>query len=213
MAQGTVAKLLKVAWLSIGLGILIEILIAVAVLLSGYFPGLKPLLSDLFQKVTWSALVCIGLAFGKAMSNSGAFGTGASGFLVAPLAFVIARSVHKSASQMLGLAWDHPAAALLVVLGLLKAVEYAALGWQLSKYEGYPAATLGAHLKCGAVIGVLFGGAILGASLLLGGKLTFPVLLSRAINELIFPVGCSMVLYAAGFAGRMMPRPTQTLVK
>lgn len=60
-------KVLRVAWLSVGLGIVLEILLLVLAAFTdtgGASP--KPFISDLAQKISWSFIVCIGLALGLA---------------------------------------------------------------------------------------------------------------------------------------------------
>jgi hypothetical protein len=50
---------------------------------------------------------------------------------------------------------------------------------------------------------VIFGSATLAVMVWLAAKpIPPPELLSRGINELLFPVGCSLVLYAAEVLGR-----------
>jgi hypothetical protein len=52
----------------------------------------------------------------------------------------------------------------------------------------------------------VFGGAIL--ALTLGaapGAVPAPNLVSRGLNELLFPVGCALVLFSAGALGNRMP--------
>ena len=55
----------RVAWLSIGLGIALEVLLLVLAAYTGTGGATpKPFLADLVQKVSWSFIVCVGLAFG-----------------------------------------------------------------------------------------------------------------------------------------------------
>src|SRR5258706_15308202 len=59
-------QILRVAWMSILLGVALEILVLV---LAGYTntggSSPKPFLADLTQKVSWGFIVCVGLAFGS----------------------------------------------------------------------------------------------------------------------------------------------------
>jgi hypothetical protein len=58
----------------------------------------------------------------------------------------------------------------------------------------------------GLAVGVVFGGTILALTL---GAAPCPVptadLVSRGLNELLFPVGCALVLFSAGALGNRMP--------
>lgn len=75
--------LLRVAWLGIALGLVMEGLL---LLLSGGFgelPGLQPAIADLVKNVSWSVLVCAGLAVGTTLSRAGVPAMGLLGFLSA----------------------------------------------------------------------------------------------------------------------------------
>lgn len=69
VAAGTNAlfgKVLRVAWLSIGLGLALEVVVLVLAAFTGTAGDTpKPFISDLAQKVSWSFIVCVGLAFGS----------------------------------------------------------------------------------------------------------------------------------------------------
>jgi hypothetical protein len=56
----------------------------------GRVPGAAPWLADLVQRVSWSLLVCMGLALGAAASRSSPPIMGLTGLFAAPLAFGIA---------------------------------------------------------------------------------------------------------------------------
>src|SRR3712207_5242448 len=64
-------KILRVAWLSILLGIVLEVLLLVLAAYTGTGGTTpKPFISDLAQKVSWSFIVCVGLAFGSTASKA-----------------------------------------------------------------------------------------------------------------------------------------------
>src|SRR5215218_1258700 len=153
---------LRVAWLSIGLGLVLEVLLLVLAAYSGTGGSTpKPFVSDLVQKVSWSFIVCVGLAFGSTAGKARAGVMGLLGLISAPVAFNVARALHKGASQALGLAGAAGGLSPFVLAGL-KAIEYGVLGAALGtlgkRREG---ASLGAHLGAGAAIGITFGGTIL----------------------------------------------------
>jgi hypothetical protein len=211
--------ILRVAWLSIGLGLLLEVLLLLLAAFSGtggHTP--KPFVSDLVQKVSWSFIVCLGLAFGSTagkarsglMGRSGMMGRsgtmGLLGLISAPLGFTIARSLHKGVNQALDVAGAVGGASPFLIAGL-KALEYGVLGAALgavTKRQG--GGTLGAHLGTGAAIGITFGGAILAVLARAAVTPMTPVdLAAKGINEVLFPVGCSLVLYAAEAMGKRLP--------
>ncbi|HKI00793.1 MAG TPA: hypothetical protein VKK31_02320 [Thermoanaerobaculia bacterium] len=205
--------ILRVAWLSIGLGLVLEILLLLLAAYSGTGgTSPKPFVSDLVQKVSWSFIVCVGLAFGSTAGKArpgmlGRSGTmGLLGLISAPLAFNVARTLHKGVNQALGVAGSVGGLSPFV-LAALKAVEYGVLGAALGAVSKRPGGgSLGAHLGTGAAIGMTFGAAIL--TLLARAAISpmSPVdLAAKGINEVLFPVGCALVLYGAEAVGRRMP--------
>jgi hypothetical protein len=195
------SQVLRVAWLSIGLGLLLEIvLLVLAAYLDAAGDSPKPFVSDLAQKISWGFIVCVGIAFGSTAGKAREAAMGVLGLISAPAGFAIARAVHKGVSQALSLAAAPGAEGVApLVVGGLKGLEYAvlgaAIGWVGKKAWG----GLGAHAATGALIGVVFGSAILGYSEWSTLHQTPLVLwLSRGVNEFLFPVGCSLVLYASG---------------
>jgi hypothetical protein len=204
--NGALARtVFHVAWMSILAGVGIEVaLVSVA---AGFGPLNRsaPFLADLVQKVSWSTIVCVGLAFGKAAGALRPHLTGLLGFLAAPVAFTVARALHKSAEKALGLASVAGGPSPLLVAGL-KAVQYlllgALLGWLARRGEG-PLA----FVTAGLGVAVALGGVVLAvldwhaAQPLMGAGLA-----GRAVNELLFPVGCSLVIYAGDALARKVKR-------
>ncbi|HEV8581841.1 MAG TPA: hypothetical protein VGX68_22455 [Thermoanaerobaculia bacterium] len=199
-------KVLRVAWLSIGLGIVLEVLLLVLAAYTGTGGRTpKPFISDLAQKVSWSFIVCVGLALGSAAGKARSGLMGLLGLVSAPVAFSLARSLHKGVNQALGVAAAAGGASPFV-LAALKAAEYGVLGATLGaltkRKEG---ASLGTHLGTGAAIGVAFGGLILTVLARAAAKPMGPVdLVAKGINEVLFPIGCSLVLYAAEVMGKRL---------
>jgi hypothetical protein len=195
-------KVLRVAWLSIGLGIVLEVLLLVLAAYTGTGGTTpKPFLSDLAQKISWSFIVCVGLAFGSTASKARSGVMGVLGLLSAPIGFNVARAVHKGLDQALGVAGTAAGASVFLIAGL-KAVEYgvlgAVLGWVTRRKGG-----LGVHLGTGAAIGLTFGVAIVAViARAAANPPTLVDLAAKGINEVLFPVGCSLVLYAADALGR-----------
>ena len=192
-------QVLRVAWLSIGLGLLLEmVLLILAAYLNAAGDTPKPFLSDLAQKVSWGFIVCVGIAFGSTAGKAREATMGFLGLISAPAGFAVARAVHKAVSQALGLAAAGLPGAAPLVIGGLKGLEYAilgaAIGWVGKKAWG----GLGAHALTGALIGMVFGSLIIGYSEWSTVSQT-PLVqwISRGVNEFLFPVGCSLVLYAA----------------
>jgi hypothetical protein len=198
--------LLRVAWLAVALGLAMEALLLLLASGFGEVLGLKSLVADLVRNVTWAAFVCVGLAVGTTLSKIRVPAMGFFGFLAAPLAFEVSRSVHKGTLEALDLSGAEATAASPVLLALIKGVEYGCLGLLIGWIGGRAWGGVLAHALAGLAVGIVFGGAILALTL---GAAPGPVpvadLVSRGLNELLFPVGCALVLFSAGALGDRMP--------
>jgi hypothetical protein len=186
--------LVRIAWASVLLGLVMEVLILIAALLFGARPGVRAVLADTVQKVAWSTIVCLGLGIGTSAAKNAPPIAGVFGLVAGPIGFVVARALHQGVSQAMGIALAgtaHPSGA---VLALLKGVQYGGLGHGLAWIGKRFGGGAGAHLGIGLVIGVVFGG----LTLILMSPLPTPALVTRGLNEVLFPVGCSLVVYSAG---------------
>jgi hypothetical protein len=205
VGDGLGKVLVRVAWLAILLGMGMEILILLPQAGFGVLPGLESVFKDLAGKVTWSTLVCAGLAAGTVASSARAPVMGVFGFLVAPLAFHLSRALQQGVAKTV----EEVAAGVsvgsqpLLVLALLKAVEYGCLGVTIGWIGGRPWGGALAHAAVGLAVGIFFGSAIVGFTYWTAPEpLTTADLFSRSINEVLFPIGCSLVLYTATALGQ-----------
>jgi hypothetical protein len=195
---------LRVAWLSVGLGLVLEVLLLMLAAYSGTAGSSpKPFVSDLAQKVSWSFIVCVGLALGTTASKARSGIMGLLGLVSAPAAFSAARAIHKGVGQALGVAAAAGGASPFL-LAAMKAAEYAVLGSVLGGLTRRgKTAGAGLYLAAGAAIGLTFGSAIVFLLARAAAKPMGPVdLAARAINEVLFPIGCSLVLYGAEALGK-----------
>lgn len=198
--------ILRVAWLSIGLGLALEIVLLVLAAFTGTAGDTpKPFVSDLAQKISWSFIVCVGLAFGTTAGKAREGVMGLLGLISAPAGFTAARAVHKAVNASLGLAGPAMAPGLVMLVGGLKGAQYALFGAVLA-WIGKRAYGLGAHAGAGLAFGLTFGLAIVAATV---NASPTPVplvgVISRCINEVMFPVGCALVLYASGALAKRLP--------
>lgn len=196
--------LLRVAWLAVLLGFAMEAVLLLVTAGFGIFPGLKPLAAALVTQVSWPTFVCVGLALGTAVSKARAPLMGLLGLLAAPLVLGVSRSLHQGAVKALEIAGS---ASLftpsLLVLALLKAVEYGCLGAIVGWVGKRPWGGLMAHVLTGLIVGIVFGGAIVAFTYLNAPEPLAAVdLVSRGVNEIVFPVGCSLVLFSATAMGK-----------
>jgi hypothetical protein len=184
-----------VAWLAILLGLGMEV---VLLLTNGFGDtfGLGSMTAGLVKNVSWSVMVCAGLAVGATISKVRVPLMGFPGFVAAPLAFEVSRVLHKGTLGALAVEGTVAAGPSPLLLALIKGIEYGRLGLTIAWVS---------RRSWGLVVGVLFGGAIL--VLQYGsGSTSVAELFPSAINELLFPVGCSLVLFSAGVVGKMAVR-------
>lgn len=202
-AAGLGAKLLRAAWLAILLGFVMEALLLLFAAGFGIFPGLKPIAADLVRQVSWSTFVCVGLALGTAASQARAPLMGILGLLAAPLAFTVSRGLHQGAVKTLEIAGSGAGAPPVLLLAVLKAVEYACLGVAIGWIGRRAWGGATAHVATGLLVGLLFGGTIVALTYRTSPEpLATADLISRGANEILFPVGCSLVLFAATALGK-----------
>ncbi len=197
------AALLRVAWLAILLGFAMEGLLLLLSAGLGDLLGVGSIVAGLVKNVSWSVFVCAGLAVGAAASTARAPVMGLLGLLSAPLALGASRSLHQGTVAALELAGTTAGGPSPLLLAVIKGVEYgclgAAVGWIGRRTWGGAMA----HGAAGLVVGIFFGGAILALTHATAPEpLPAAALLSLGLNEVLFPVGCSLVLFAAQALGR-----------
>jgi len=199
---------LRVAWLAILLGFVIEVLLLLLAAGLGTLPGgVAPVVADLVGKVTWSTLVCAGLAVGTAVSQARAPLMGALGLFSAPLAFHVSRALQQGVAKTLEEVAAGTSSSIgnqtLILLALFKAVEYGCLGVAIGWIGQRPWAGALTHAAAGLAVGMLFGSAILALTYWTAPEpLAATDLFSLGINEFLFPVGCSLVLFFTTTLGK-----------
>ena len=198
--------LLRVAWVAVLFGLALEVLILLIAAEFGTLKSYKPFVADLGYKVSWSVTVCIGLALGTAALQKRTIVMGLLGMLAGPIGFYVARAVHKGTLQAFDLAADNPGFNPVFV-AMLKGMEYGVLGALLGAIQQKEWGGAVAHGVAGCAVGLLFGSIILYVIITSALKpIPHPALVGRAVNELLFPVGCALVLYAAEVMGKRLNR-------
>ena len=185
--------LLRVAWLAIVVGCALELLLLAVAGGFGALHGLKPFIADLTQKISWSVIVCVGIAVGSAASKARDVAMGVLGFISAPVGFYAARAIHKGVAQALAVASQAPGTSAIMV-ALVKAIEYGVFGLALYWIQKRSWGVAG-HVMVAVSIGGVFGAIVL---VLTRGATPLPLaaVVSREINEIFFPVGCALVIYS-----------------
>ena len=198
------ATVLRVAWMAVFLGLGMEALLVLLVLGFGSLPGVGATVADLVRQVSWSVFVCVGLAVGAAVSKLRVPLMGVLGLLAAPTAFAVARSLHQSAAQALEVSGTVSSSDVsVVVIALLKGLEYGCLGLIIGWVGRRVWGGAFAHVAAGLAVGVVFGGAIVSLTYAAAPEpLPTAQVVSQAVNEVLFPVGCALVLFVAAAVAR-----------
>ena len=202
------ATVLRVAWLAILLGLGMEAVLLLLTAGFGVFPSLKSIVADLVRQGSWALIVCVGLALGTAASKLRTPLMGLLGLFAAPVAFGTARSLHEGTKQVLEIAGSTSSVGFFILpLALLKGVEYGCLGIAIGWIGRRTWGGVVAHVAVGLVVGLLFGSLTLAFTY--WGAQSPPSsveLISLGLNEMLFPIGCSLVLYSAEALGKRAAR-------
>jgi hypothetical protein len=194
--------LLRVAWLAIALGLAMEALLLLLGASFGELLGVKSIVADLAKNLSWSLFVCTGLAVGTAASQARAPAMGLMGLLAAPVAFEVSRVVHKGTLEALEISGGGDTSPVLVAV--IKGFEYGCLGLAVGWLGRRPWGGAAAHAAAGLAVGLVFGGAIVALTVPSGAQMSVADLVSRGVNEVLFPLGCSLVLYTSVNLGERM---------
>lgn len=195
-------SILRAAWLAILLGLAMEGLLLLLGAGFGESLGLRSVAADLVRNVSWSVFVCVGLAVGTTFAKARVPAMGLLGLFSGPLAFEASRVFHKGTLEALGASAGGGGAELSpLLIALIKGVEYGCLGLAVGWVGARPWGGLVAHVAVGLAVGLIFGGTIV--ALTLGSTPQPPAadVVSQGLNELLFPVGCAVVLFSAGALG------------
>jgi hypothetical protein len=195
--SGPWATLLRVAWLAIVLGLLLQLALLLVATGFGAPAGSRALLAETLRTVSWSLLVCVGVALGRVAAKGRLPLEGITGLLAAPLALTAANTVQKGVAEAVNAAGAPAGPAPLWVLAI-KAAEYGCLGLALEWIGRRAWGSALGHLAVGLMVGVVFGGMFL--MVVVQSAPTppsAPSLLAKGLNELLFPVGCALVVFIA----------------
>lgn len=206
-AQELFATLRKVAWLAIILGLFIELLIVVAKFAFGTVDGAVTTAVDAVQKVAWPFLVCLGIAFGQVAAKfkppaAYARTMGIAGMLAAPVAFSVVRILHKGLSSAAGSAETGMALALVAALAIVKGAQYGLLGSRIGRLQAQPGSTAFQHVKIGLAVGLVFGTISVLITQFNAESVKTINVVTQGINEIVVPVGCSLILYVTKVLGQ-----------
>jgi hypothetical protein len=127
---------------------------------------------------------------------------GLAGLIAAPAAFLIARALQKGAAEALGVVTSSGQPVL--ILACLKAVEYGCLGVLVAWLAGTSRASFRTHILVGFCLGMVFGTLALITLHQYAPNLATSKLIARGVNEVLFPIGCSLVLFVGGIVAKRL---------
>ena len=148
--------------------------------------------------------VCAGLTLGTAAARSARTVTvGLLAVLSAPAAFLIAKVIHRAATQSLGLESSVGPSPLFVAS--VKAIEFGSLGLIAGWLSERAWAGITVHALVGLASGVVFGGTLIAYAIMTAAVVPPAAALAGvAVNELLYPAGCAVILFAAGAMGERL---------
>jgi hypothetical protein len=190
-------RMRTVALWSVLVGIGIELALIALAAATSKSPTTGMAIAQVAGKVSWSFIVCAGISSGMALSSGVPRGMGLLGLVSGPLAFIVARAVHKSAVQALGDAPVPPDAVSPAVMATLRAVEYGVFGLWLGWILSTAPTMFWRYMRAAIVIGLVFGSMFLWMFVRARPNATALDILPKALNELLFPIGCAGVLFVA----------------
>jgi len=193
-------RLRAVVFWSVVIGIALELILLAIAAYARSMPSQAQAFAQVASKITWSSIVCIGIACGLSLANSRERVMGLLGAVSGPIGFAVARSVHKGTLQAIANAPEvvaQPEVLSPFVLAGIKVVEYGVFGYWLGRVSRDERAPLTRFLRAGLVIGVVFGSTILFALRAVKPEALPIEYVSKGINEMVFPIGCSLVLFVA----------------
>jgi hypothetical protein len=184
------------AW-SLGLAVLLELAQTGLLLAIGDAYGPATIVRDSVTKISWSVLVCLALWAGLAFTTGRPHQAALIGLLVAPAASLTARALAVVAQQFTFAA--APAEALpSLVVAVLKGGEYATLALGLAWLAKHSWSAPRHYALTGLASGLLFGGLLMALTLRFGsGPVTPPAVVAWGVTELLFPVGCALIMFGA----------------
>lgn len=205
MVQATIRRVAVVAILAVALGLLMQAFILGGKLMAGAdFPGLG-LAVDLAQGVTWSFLVCAGVSIGTTIARGRAALAGIIAAAFAPIAVALAKASQKVMTGVTKATTSEPILSLTAI-GIFRAIEYGILGWVLAVLVHRGEGRALPYIGTGMAVGIVVGGAFIATSHWVaassGTVVPLPATVAMAVNEVLFPIGCSIVIYLGQMIGR-----------
>ncbi|MBJ7598651.1 hypothetical protein [Candidatus Nephthysia bennettiae] len=185
----------RVAVLSIGLAVLLELLQVVFARVTGTPYAASEVVRDALLKVPWAIVVCVALWIAMRIAANRPAVIALIGLVAAPIGSLLARSSAEMAHG-LAVAAEPAAAPSPLLVATFRGVEYACLGLAVM-WLGRKVWSNGLHhAGAGFLVGLLFGGLLLALTAVLTSNPFITATVGAwIVNELLFPVGCALIVF------------------
>ena len=197
-ASRTVRRIAFVALAAIGLGFWMQGMIVAARVLAGSPVPAAGFVAELAGMISWSVLVCTGIALGTSLGKARAVLAGLVGLVFAPLGLAAAKGAQKFVGALVE-ASTAPSILSLEVIGIVRALEYGVLAFVLVLLAERRIARLTPYLVAGLAVGGVFGGFLSGLTILIeslnGTGRSLPIIATSLVTEIGFPIGCALLIY------------------
>ncbi|MGH3089054.1 MAG: hypothetical protein ACRDSJ_17280, partial [Rubrobacteraceae bacterium] len=158
--------------------------------------------ADFVGGVSWALFVCVGLAVAVGVAKDRLPLAAVIGAFSGPAAFEGSRIVYAGVVEALAVSGVVAGEGYPVEIAVVKGVEYGflafAIGWVARRSWGGAKG----HATVGMTAGLVFGAVILAMSAGAVPRPSTAALFSTGLNEVLFPVGCAMVLFFADALGK-----------
>ena len=198
-----------VVGLTVALATCLELLLVISAVLTGQTrDGAGPFVLDWLQKLPWALIVCVGVWIGLRAGHGRSLVLGLAALLAAPTGSLASRTAAQAlqatafgagAVAQSTYAPAAPAGPPALAIAGLRGMEYLSLALAVGWLVRRPRAGPHHHAAVGLAAGAVFGTGLLAlTAAATGGQLLSPdAMPAWAINELLFPAGCALILYAA----------------
>lgn len=200
-ARDAISRIAIVAVLAVGLGLFMQALVVVLRLADGVVIPEARTIAELMGAITWSVIVCTGVAIGMSIGKARAVLAGGLALFFAPIALASAKAVEKVMLAIME-ASVTPAVLSLELVGIVRAAEYGLLALMLTLLTERRAVRFVPYALAGATVGLIFGGLVTAMTLLAGAPSTPVAIATLAAKEIGSPIGCALVI----FVGQMISR-------
>ena len=202
----------RVLCLSLALAAAIELLLVLAALLAGRAEGAVSYLLDWLARLPWAVMVCMGTWLGLELGRGRTLVLALAGLIAAPAASLAARSAAQALQVGALGAVAHsgypPLGAPSLAVAGLRGAEYFILGVVVGLLGRWSGAGAHHHAGVGLLVGAVFGTALFMLTAASTGDplLAPPAVPAWAINELLFPAGCALILLSVRDTATRRPR-------